>query len=108
MPCKKKPGQRKRPLLGRFKAWRQRVLHPESLLPIFAAPLCALIMLCVLTALYIAIPGLRSDYWQGVYVESTGFLFDLLFFGVALAIILNWQNRKQTVIRYQAEIGPSG
>lgn len=45
MPPKKKLGQRKRPLPELFKAWRQRVLHPEFPLPIFAAVLRAICLI---------------------------------------------------------------
>jgi len=104
MPRKRKASRRKKPLGDRFKSWLRRVLHPESPLPISAALLCALIVLGVLAALYLVFPGLRPDYWAGVYVEATGFLFDLLFFGVALALILRWQDRKHTIARYQEEV----
>jgi len=104
MPRQEKKARRKKLAGQRFKGWLRRALHPESPLPISAALLCASIVLGVLATLYVVFPGLRPDYWQGVYVEATGFLFDLLFFGVALAFILHWQNRKHDIARHQEEI----
>lgn len=107
MPPQKKPGRwsRWKSRLGeRLKVWLERLLHPESLLPIWVASVCALFVLAILVTLYVTIPELRPEYWAGAYVEATGFLFDLLFFGVALAIIIHWRDRKHTIQRYQEEI----
>lgn len=104
MSLQRKPTRRRRSIGEHLKGWLRRVFRPESPLPISAALLGALIVLGVLAGLYVAFPGLRPDYWRGVYVEVTGFLFDLLFFGVALALLVRWQDRKQSIARYQDEV----
>lgn len=87
-----------------LKCWLHRLIRPVSSAPILAALLVALLVLGILVALYAAFPALHPGYWSGVHVELTGFLFDLLFFGVAVEIIREWRAKKQTVARYQEEI----
>ncbi|OYQ37483.1 hypothetical protein CHU95_01050 [Niveispirillum lacus] len=39
-----------------------------------------------------------------MFVEATGFLLDLVFFGIFMALVLNGSERRQRVERYQEEI----
>lgn len=88
----------------RWKAALGRLSDPESPLPIFAAVGASLVVLTALAVIYVALPTLRSGYWSGAFVEATGFLFDLVFFGVVLALIIHRWDRKREGQRYQDEI----
>ncbi len=88
----------------RWKEALGRLTDPASPLPIIAALAAVLLVLATLAVLYLALPALRSGYWPGAFVEATGFLFDLVFFGAVLALIIHWRDNKRERQRYQEEI----
>lgn len=104
MVRRKRPIRRLKTPNKRLARALKRLRDPGSPLPIWVASLAALAVFAILTVLYLTISDLRQGYWPGAYVEATGFFLDLLFFGVALATIIHWRDRRHALQRHQEEI----
>lgn len=100
----KLPLHRKPTLLEQIKRIGRRVLSAGPEFPIALAISSAVVLVSLLVGLYFVFPGVGDGLAQGVYVEATGFLLDLLFFGVVLAFVLRWQDKRQSILRYLEEI----
>lgn len=46
-------------------------------------------------------PGIRADFWSGVFIEFTGMLFDVVVFGVLISLYARVIERRRDIKRQQ-------
>ena len=78
--------------------WRTavcRLFTDDRIVPIFIAAtlaMFAILLLWILSPLYGGQPG---EIFQGIYIEATGAAMDIIVFGVVLALLVYWTNRRR-------------
>ncbi|MDZ5698694.1 pentapeptide repeat-containing protein [Chelativorans sp. M5D2P16] len=55
----------------------------------------------LVVTLYLAIPGLQDGFFNGVFVEFNGMLFDVVVFGILIALFVRAMERRREVQRQQ-------
>lgn len=100
----RKKAKRRIGIVERAKRFFGRISDPEAPQATIAAIVLSLLVLVSLAGIYLALPDFRDGYWSGVFVEATGFFLDLVFFGIVLALIVHWRDKKLEGRRYQEEI----
>lgn len=70
---------------------------PGPALPFGLIVLC--IALFIWMGLFLYIPSLRDGYWPNLFVEFGGAIFDILIFGIFLAVVTAHYSRKQEIAR---------
>ena len=66
--------------------------------------LLTLVCVGIAVGIFVLAPGVRQDFWPGLFVEFGGAIFDLLIFGILIAIFLDIRERRQLIRRYEEEI----
>lgn len=84
--------------IARLVRWTKREFFEYTIL-------LSLVLLVVgvslVSALYLAIPGLQDGFFNGVFVEFNGMLFDLVVFGILFALFVRATERRREVQRQQ-------
>ena len=79
----------------RWRAAARRLFSDDRIVPIFISSILAMLVilsLWILSHLYSGQPG---EIFRGIYIEATGAAMDIIVFGVVLALLIYWADRRR-------------